>query len=69
MANDNFGDWLITQPESFIVECLGAEKASIFIRGELEIKRFNDLDAKTYDFDDLRRLEAQAFEVCTNQLT
>ena len=54
---DNFGDWLITQPDYFIVECLGAEKAQLFIRGEIVIPAFKDELTTTYDFDDMRRLE------------
>tara|TARA_R100001244_G_scaffold52611_2_gene45685 strand:+ start:108 stop:326 length:219 start_codon:yes stop_codon:yes gene_type:complete len=60
---DNFGDWLITQPESFIVNCLGAEKASRFITGDLVITKFIDTTGKTYTLEDLRILEAQAFEI------
>lgn len=62
MKESNFGEWLKTQPDSFIVECLGPENASRFKSGDLKLKSFKELTGKTYDFDDLRRLEAQAFE-------
>ncbi len=58
----SFGDWLIEQPESFIVETLGAEKASIFIRGEIDMPKFKDTTGKSYSLDDMRILEAQSLD-------
>ena len=56
----SFGDWLIKQPESFIVETLGSDKAALFIRGDLEVLRFKDNTGKSYTLDEMRILEAQS---------
>ena len=60
MAKDNFGDWLIKQPHSFIVETLGSDKAALFIRGEIDVPRFKDTTGKSYTIDEMRILEAQS---------
>ena len=54
--------WLRDQPDWFIESALGKTRAKLFKDGKMNIKKFTDMTGEQINLDDLRRLDAEAFE-------
>lgn len=54
--------WLRDQPEWFIESSLGKTRAKLFKDGKMNIKKFTDMTGEPLTLDELRQLDAKAFE-------
>lgn len=54
--------WLRRQPRWLVESTLGKTKAKLFLDGGLKIDKFTDMQGKTINLDQLRKLDANAFE-------
>lgn len=54
-ASETYGDWLRKQPEWFVVDTLGKQKAELFLKGNLPIYKFTDVELKPLTLDELKR--------------
>lgn len=61
-GSTTYGGWLKRQPAAFQDEVLGSQRAALFRRGGLSIDSFVDRSGRTYNLDELRRLQPLAFE-------
>lgn len=54
-ASETYGDWLRKQPEWFVADTLGKQKAELFLKGNLPIYKFTDVELKPLTLDELKR--------------
>lgn len=57
-ADLTMGEWLKTQPEWFVEETLGKERARLFLDGRLPIDKFTDLQGRVLTLDELKETTA-----------
>lgn len=57
----NYGDWLGGQTEAFQDHVLGPTRAALFRDGGLTLDKFTNANGNTYNLDQLRALEPEAF--------
>lgn len=62
-ANETYGTWLKKQPESFVVEALGEDRAKLFLSGRLTLDKFVDPTGRIYTLDELERMNPFAFDL------
>lgn len=60
-ANLRYEDWLRRQPDWFIRDVLGRDKARLFSEGGLTLDRFVDFKGHVYTLEELRQREAAAW--------
>ena len=53
-ATETYGTWLKQQPDAFIQEVLGKQKAEFFTSGKLSLDKFVDSTGRTLTLDQLR---------------
>ena len=61
-ADTKIDAWLKKQPKWFVESTLGKERAQLFLKGDLSLARFTDMTGDPLTLDQLRRLDAEAFE-------
>ena len=61
-AGESMDSWLRSQPDWFIEDSLGETRAKLFKDGGLKIERFTDMTGRPLTLDQLRQLDAKAFE-------
>lgn len=60
-ASETYNTWLRKQPREFVTDVLGAQKAKLYLDGDLSLDRFVDSAGKSFTLDQLRKREAEAF--------
>lgn len=61
-ATTSYSDWLATQTESFQDHALGPSRAALFRDGGLPLSRFTNANGDTYNLEQLRQREPEAFK-------
>lgn len=59
-AAETYNTWLRKQPRSFVEDVLGKEKASIYLRGKLDLDQFIDRQGQELTIEELRAKERAA---------